>query len=418
MYETMKRIIYSANQAILQTRRRLCCLAVGAALLVAGIVSFYVWNAITHSRGLPYDLDGWGHLIAKMQASGETWRLLPQAFHPERGFAVPFLFGVTYCLLGIPESVQIFNILLQSISAVLLVGFFGKYLKNPLLGACIALSWAVWPPTRYVYGYYMAEPLLGLICLLMWGSAVILLHQPKKHVAAFYGMLLAFALYVKSSTLLTVFLLLLFLSGLFYRMRHYAVLAALWLAFVLAYSIWPLYSYITYQRVLPMTINGGFVLHMGTYLPGDDMSARYLRTLPEYWAIEANAPQEPVERDAYFRKLAIEQITREPIKQFLLLIKKILRFWFYIPRAHWLPTPKTFIVMTPLLLLAAIGAFSNRSEHLAQAAGIIILAMWALHSAIHSEFRYNFPVLPMLFYLAFCGGDFLCRPLCHHGERR
>ncbi len=414
---TIEDLIASINQALLASRQRLLLFSLAVSLLVAAIVSFYTWYHTGHSGGRPYDIDGWGHLIAQMRDSGSTWRLLPQAYHPERGLVVPFLFGLSYCLLGISESIHLFNILFQTLSAFVLIRFFAAFRKNPVLGGLIALAWAAWPPTSYVYGYYYSEPLLGLLFLLIWLTAARLLREPENGTAVLLGCLLAGVLYVKSSTQVMAFFLFAFVSVALYRAKRRAMLGMMFGAFFCLYLLWPLYSATQFQRVLPMTLNGGYVLQQGTYLPGDDMNTSYLRNIPEYRAIEANAPQDPVERDAYFRKLALEQIIRDPMKQAVLAVKKFLRFWYYIPQGEWLPTAKTLVIMTPLLLFGVIGLFSIRTDPTGQLAAIMIAGMWALHGIIHTELRYNFPVLPLLFYLASCGVSSFYRRVFHAEQR-
>jgi len=407
--QTFEKMIEQANQTLLASRQRLLLFSFAVSLIVMAIISFYTWHYLRNSGGLPYDLDGWGHLIAKMQATGNTWSLLPQAYQPERGIVVPFLFGLSYCLLGIPESVHLFNIFFQALSAFVLVQLLATTRNSPLIGALIALMWAAWPPTSYVYGYYYSEPLLGLMFLLIWFAAVRLLQTPAYGTSILLGGLMALVLYVKTSTQVMIFLLFLFVSALLYRAKRRAMIGLIFGVFLCLYLLWLLYSYTQFQRVLPMTLNSGYVLQQGTYLPGDDMNTSYLRKIPEYQQIEANEPKDPVERDAYYRKLALEQIKRDPAKQAILSIKKFLRFWYYIPQFEWIPTIKTLVIMTPLLLLTLIGLFSLRADLTGQVAAIMIAGMWALHGIIHTEFRYNFPTLPLLFYLAICGASLLYR---------
>lgn len=420
MYKKMlllEEMIAHINDALLASRQRLLLFAFGVSVCAAAMVSFYTWFYLTHSGGLPYDVDNWGHLIAKMRDSGATWSLLTQAYQPERGLAVPFLFGLSYCLIGIPESVHLLNILLQTLSVGVLVLLFATTRKNPLIGAVIALAWSAWPPTSYVYGYYYSEPLLGLMFLLIWFAAARLLQTPRYGVSMLLGGLMALIVYVKTSTQVMIFLLFLFAAVLLYRAKRRAMIGLMFGAFLCLYLLWPLYSYTRFQRVLPMTLNSGYVLQQGTYLPGDDMNTSYLRKIPEYQRIEANEPKDPVERDAYYRQLALEQIRREPVKQAALSVKKFLRFWYYIPQFAWIPTVKTLVIMTPLLLLGVIGLFSLRGDVTGQVAAMMIAGMWALHGLIHTEFRYNFPTLPLLFYLALCGAFFLYRRLFRQSGR-
>lgn len=418
---TSFREIYARlNQYFVSTRLRLFMLAFGAFIVSAIILSSYAWYHIHHPaqyydidtetwKNFAYDIDGWGHLIPKMMENGTTWELLPQATHPYRIFLVPFLFGLSYCLLGIPESVQILNILAQSLSSVLLIYFLASYNKTPLLGMGIGIIWASWPPFSSYYGYYFSEPVYGLVVVILWCCIVLFLQTPGKAKAILIGSFLAIALHVKMTSALVV-------AGFFlcaitvWRRRAGKLLPIIMVTCLLAYLPWPAYNLIKHNRLASAykTEDNGSdtweLLFGMMYPPIDDLETLQREKLPEYLAIQEKAERLDTEnRNKYYQSLILEQLASHPLDVLSLVVKRFMRFWYHIPPFRFVPTPKTFLVMTPLLLLAGIGAFRRYDDVNVQTAMLLVGGMWIFHGLIHAEFRYQFPVFPTLLFLAFTG---------------
>jgi hypothetical protein len=61
------------------------------------------------------------------------------------------------------------------------------------------------------------------------------------------------------------------------------------------------------------------------------------------------------------------------------------------------------------LPLALFGLLMGRKLLLVQLCALWIGGLWAVHSVAHSQLRYNFPVLPMLFLLASFGASMFIR---------
>jgi len=368
-------------------------------------LSYYAWYHI-HNPVAQYDIDGWGHLVCKMIDAGESWRLLPDAVYLWRGFLVPFIFGLSYCIFNIPESVQILNVFTQASVSMILTYYFSNSYRNPLLGFSIALIWAIWPPFSSYYGYYFSEPLCGLIYILLWIVSVEFLKKPEKLYGIMLGALLALSIHVRASSVLIVFFFFVCLFTL-WRKKILPFLPLIVIAFSVVYFPWPIRNYIVTGHFIPLTVGGGYVLHQGSFLSGDDCLLT-LRTIPEFQEREKKAEtMDLIARDKYFKKLAIEQMKADPLGQIKLTIKKMLRFWYYIPAYEWLPTVKTLLVMTPLLILALIGSIKKFDDTAVQLILLMIFGLWILSGITHSELRYHFPVFPLLLFLSYQGVSYI-----------
>lgn len=419
------------NNYFVATRSRIFWCALVAFVISALILSALAWYHIKNPaeyydadtdnwKPYGYDVDGWGHLIPKMIESGKSWELLPQAIHPLRTFLVPFLFGVSYCLFGIPESVQIFNVVVQALSSLMIVYLFSSYDKKPLLGFFIGLIWAMWPPFAAYYGYYFSEAVYGFVFISLWLCITMFLKTPKRSTAIPIGIFLALALHVKITSLLVV-------VGFFvccvtiWRSRAAKFLPAIIVFFLIAYLPWPIYNSVKARQFAPIdqAHSGGTGLwgtfFLMTYLPADGLPTFERYTIPEYREIKEKAAEmDTAARKNYYRSIIIDQVTSNPVGVLGLLLKRFMRFWYYVPAHTFTPTLKTLLVMTPLLLLAFIGVVGRYTDINVQIAILLVGGMWILHGVIHSEFRYQFPVFPMLVFLACVGISVLIHKIQRH----
>lgn len=394
-------IFSKSNSYIMLSRSRILLFSLFSFLGSLIVLAYYAWHHI-HNPIAPYDIDGWGHLVCKMIKDGKSWSLLPDAVYLWRGFLVPFIFGLSYCIVNIPESVQILNVITQASSSMLITYYFSTSCKNPLLGFAIALIWAIWPPFASYYGYYFSEPLCGLVYILLWIVSVEFLKKPEKLNSILLGVLLALSIHIRASSVLIVFFFFVCFFTL-WRKKIFPFLPFIIIAFSLVYFPWTIRNYIRTGHFIPLTVGGGYVLHQGSFLAGDDCLLT-LRTIPEFQEREKKAEtMDLIARDSYFKKLAIEQIKDNPAGQVKITLKKLLRFWYYIPAYEWIPTVKTLSVMTPLLILALIGAITRCYDTDIQSILLMIFGLWILSAITHSELRYHFPVFPLLLFLSYQG---------------
>jgi hypothetical protein len=186
------------------------------------------------------------------------------------------------------------------------------------------------------------------------------------------------------------------------RRGRFALLYAA--GFLVAFVPWPVRNLVVEGELLLFTTEGGKILFQGTYLAGDDIGMGTLREDPQFREIESGeVGKSAIEQYRYWKELATAQVRKEPIGQLRLCCRKALRFWIYFPQHSWLPSWKTGLVALLSLPLAIFGSLRGRGRLLAQLCGLWVGGLWLFHTIIHSELRYNFPVLPMMFVLAITG---------------
>lgn len=391
------------NRHICNTPNALIMLMIISALVTGSIISWYAKIQIDNPVTF-YDIDGWGHVVRAMQESDSPVDALKHSYHPHRGTFVPFLFGLSYLIFRIPESIQILNIIFQTASVIMLILIFTKFWKMPILGAGIGIIWSAWPHFRHLYGYYFSEPVAGFFYMLSWFLILKMLYRTNIKNAIFAGGILGLTIQIKPSAVLAISGIFLFLLIYFSRSNLKKNLAIFFISFLVIYSFMPISNYLKFKTLIPFTLQGSKVLHQGTFIPGDDMPTEHQRTIKEYNKIEAKENgMSDLEKYQYYQKLALEQIFQNPIAQLKLIPKKFLRFWFYVSEYSYLPSLKTFILMTPLLLAFFYGFARNYSSRKNIISFCLLTGVWVFHGIIHSEFRYQFYVLPILLYFSFLG---------------
>lgn len=377
-------------------------LVAASCALFAGIWLSYLAQHFIGLANYPYDVDGWGHVIGKVESGslGCDYRF-DDAYNPYRGFLLPILFAESYCLLGMPEAVQVLNVVLHMAATFIFVYYFAMAFSSLLLPALTAIAWALWPAYDFLHGYYFSEQIGGLLLVI---AVVLLLSLLRAHgwqrrqlwQSLWLALTLALLINVRSAALLFVAAVTLWVIVLIIKraasVRH-ALVFSVSLGVLL--SIQPAVNYSQLQAFVPFTTQGGFALHEGTYLPGDDQPASYLRQIPEFNQREAGTQgMSPVQQNAYWKGLAMANIKADPQGQLVLLSRKLLRFWINLPAHQWIPTTKSLIVGLPLLLLWLM-VLAFHQAPLLRPLLLATLSIWLMHGAIHSEYRYSYVVFPM-----------------------
>ncbi len=158
------------------------------ALVAGALAGSAAWLEQRHPVA-PLDLDGWGHLVTRLQTSNRSFQELFQ--HPSlwKGPVVPFVFGLCYYLVPVPEAVLAFNVLAFACAAGCLYVAFRILGANGWEAAVPVLLWGAYPPHRFVFGYYYAEPLLALLSALLFLLAARLAVKPVRGLALLGGVL-------------------------------------------------------------------------------------------------------------------------------------------------------------------------------------------------------------------------------------
>jgi hypothetical protein len=383
--------------------RGLATQALIIAILAGILAGSAAWLERRHPSA-PLDLDGWGHLVTRLQTSTHSFQELFRQPSLWKGPIVPFVFGFCYYLFPVPEAVLVFNAMAFSCAAGCLFLAFRRLGAGVWEAAVPAVLWGSYPPHRIVFGYYFAEPLLSLLSALLFLVAARLAFKPARGLALAGGVLagvlvLARAPFLPVAAGLGVWIL--FRGGKQYR----ACCCLFFLGLMAALLPWPIRNLMMEGTFIPFTTEGGKILFQGTYLAGDDQIMSELRRMPEFQQLEQEeADKSPVEQMRYWQSLAVTQIREHPAEQLLLCLRKAMRFWVYLPSDSWIPTWKTGIVAALCLALAAVAVWRGWREPLVQLCVLWIGGLWLFHAVVHAELRYNLPVLPMLFLLAWRGG--------------
>jgi 4-amino-4-deoxy-L-arabinose transferase-like glycosyltransferase len=344
-----------------------------------------------------------------------------------KGPVIPFVMGLSYYLIPIPESVLILNIILFTITVIgLYIGC--TYLGASSLSTSIAiLLWIFYYPHAFVFGYYLAEPLITFFLTTVFLLIAVTLQQRRIYFVLPTGAVCGLLLLSRAPFILVVLGLVLILLYHFQQQRLKAMMLFL-IGFGFIFFPWPLRNYIVYGEFIPFTTEGGKILFQGVWIPGDDQVMGYastiaatqlegsLRAMPEFQQIEAGeAGLSPIDSYRYWQKLAIREIKSDPLGQLRLCIRKAIRFWVRLPQHSWVPNWKTAVVAGITLPLAFIGCWRGRRSFLVQIFTVFVAGLWLFHALVHAELRYNFPVMPMMFVLAAIGVQYLlgCPPPLH-----
>lgn len=384
------------------------------ALVAAGYAGWTAWEE--HKvRQAPLDLDGWGLLVGRMQRSSNHLDVLFSEPSLWKGPIVPFVFGLCYWIMPFPESVLAFNAIAFALAAGGLFLTFCSLGASRLSSAGAILLWVFYLPHRIVFGYYLAEPFLALNVTLLLAVASQAILKKRTGLALLAGGLSGLLLLARASFVLAVcglFVLLLWHG----KGRRTKIVSLFAVGFLVTFTPWMARNYVVYHEFVPFTTEGGKILFQGVYLPGDDaIMGSYvpevakklsdtLRDISEYVELEKGEEgKSPIEKYRYWKALAWNEIQKDPLGQAQLCVRKALRFWVSIPTHSWAPGWKTSLIAAISLPLAVIGVGWGRSLLLVQLCVVFVAGLWAFHALVHSELRYNFPALPLMFMLALVG---------------
>jgi hypothetical protein len=266
------------------------------------------------------------------------------------------------------------------------------------------LGWLMYVPHWYVYGYYFAEPVLALFSAFLFLAATRLLLAPSPGKALFAGACAGVLLLSRAPFVAIAAGIPLLVAGTWPERRGLAAVTCYLAALLAVYVPWPVRNYLEIGAAIPFTLEGGKIFHQGTYLPGDDLTMRELRELPEYRKLErVEQAMGPSERYKYWQRLARQQVTADPAGQARLVVRKALRFWVYLGPNSWRPSVQTALFALVVVPLGLIAVLRHHTHPLVRVCGLWVAGLWAFHALVHAELRYNFPVLPMALALAGTG---------------
>jgi hypothetical protein len=385
------------------------------ALIVMSLAGlFAAWCALggRPDTTYPLDVDGWGAMIARLKSEGHVFTALLRDPLLFRGPVVPFLFGLAYYVVPSDQSVLFFNAGAFGIAAgALWLAFRGLGINSWLTAAALGLWLAYEYSARTMFAYYFAEPTIAMFSSLFFLMVSRTLIDATWKSALASGLLAALLLLGRPTFALVV------ISVPMLLFRHLAtrarpVVFAYSVAFAIAFGAWPLRNAVVHGAFIPFTTEGGLALFMGTYPKGDDSNVGEMRQIPEFAQLERVAkPMDQIAQDRYWKRLAVAQVLDHPVAQLSLLVRKTLRFWMYMSPNSWRPTFKTLLVFVTFVPLACIGAIRWRRLAVVQLCIVWTGGLWLFHALVHSELRYNFPIVPMMFMLSLLGMVSVCESL-------
>jgi hypothetical protein len=379
----------------------------GLAILVGlfgVLLAGYSAHAQAANRTYPLDIDGWGELVTRLQQPGARGVL--DLFHDPsfwRGPIVPFIFGLVYAIVPVPSSVLAFNALAAGLAAAgLIATFTWMGVPRVLAGAAVA-AWLLYVPHHLIYGYYFAEPTIALISTIAFAAVALACCRRRTSLAVLAGVLAGILVLARPPFALTLIAVTLFLW--LSKRGAFRLALAFGLALALTYAPWPIHNLMVHGAPIPFTGDGSQAFFEGTWVPGDAQSMGTLRQMPEFREIErqVGTAGSPVKSYREWQRRAFAQVAADPIAQVRLLIRKALRFWVFLEPYRWRASLKTSAVAVLMLPLAVLGAWRGRRALVVQLSLMWILGLWAFHSLVYAELRYNYAVFAMTLVLAGLG---------------
>jgi hypothetical protein len=379
-------------------------LAPALALAVAAMaIACLNWWLASRARMMGLDADSWGVLVERLSQDNR----LAVLFHDPptwKGPIVPFVFGLAYWLVPTPVAPLGLNVIL--VGLVALVSWFGLVRLGFSRWAVSlgVLGWVAFPPHRYIFAYYYAEPWITLLLCCLAVAAGLAIATRRQAWTLTAGVLAGGLLLSRPPYLLVVglFALLIWIRN----SRRQALAYAL--ALFVVWAPWPIRNALRFGHFIPFTEEGGDVLFQGFYVPLDDGVTETVASHPVYRAYQAEAAKmSPADAYAFWQRRAWDAIWSDPLGQIKLSFRKAQRFWVYLPDYATWPSWKTTLAAAIYLPLAAVAIVRGRRQTAIQVAAIPILGLWAMHIVVHSEMRYNDPILLFTFALAVTGATWL-----------
>jgi 4-amino-4-deoxy-L-arabinose transferase-like glycosyltransferase len=269
---------------------------------------------------------------------------------------------------------------------------------DPLAGLCAGLIWAVYPFSIFYAVAGLSEtPFVAFVLLGFLG------YQKQRFtlgsLAMVLGILTRPELEILAPILLLAFVLIVHRLTVRAALKHAAVFAVIFLAFM---SPWWWHNYEKYGRFVPLDLGAGTVLYAGNNPNNTDGGGVHVKIdVPGYYATK-----NPVTRDEMLRKAAYQFILQNPVRFIELAGIKFVRLWQPWPHAARYANAPLAIATTasylPVLLLAIGGLIWGwrRYGRSLVPIGLFVGYMTAIHMVTIGSVRYRFPMEPFLAILA------------------
>jgi hypothetical protein len=349
------------------------------------------------------DLDGWAVKTQHYPHGEMPFSALVTEPSLWKGPIIPTLYHGAYYVWPSPYSVIGLNVLAFGIASGLLYQLFST-LGDQRAALVAVMAWIFMPQNRILFAYYFAEPLVGFLSVVAFW--LIVRHSQR---AFWIGIAMAVLLLARPPFLLIAVLVPLLVFGFQpgSRTQRLKWCGRYLFGFLIAYLPWVIRNALVLGAFVPFTVEGGQTLFHGTCLSCEEDRWQVLNQTPEVQRLLEAAPTDPVQRMHYFSGLAKKQFWDNPLGQLRFCSRKALKFWMYLPVGSWLPEWKTGTFAILALLMAGWTVYRDGRKPVVYWSTAWILGLWGIHTIVFSVLRYNFPVFPMLVFLA---GSAVWRP--------
>lgn len=327
-----------------------------------------------------------------------------QGLYPERGnlpfFRAPglpfFIAGVTACEPGRVRLVKYALAVCDALTVVILYLLALQVWGRRSVAALAAALAALHPFFAGSVTDIQTEPLFMLFLV----AAIWLVLRERPALA---GLCLGLASLTRPTALLCIVL-----FGLYLVFRRWRSAAALVAAALLTLSPWAIRNAVRHREVIVVNDAGGFNFWRGTHpeirrivhtADREEFARRSWTfeavTIPAVAAtIEARAAT-PRARDREWRRLAIENVLRDPAAALLWTFERMALYWrpWLHPAQHGgKAVAMSVIVIAGLYLLGAVGLWRHPDRRLALSVVAFLILMWLAHAPYLPSIRIRVPL--------------------------
>lgn len=342
------------------------------------------------------------HLVAKNLLEGKGL-IMGQARKSYRPPGYPVFLSAIYLVFGYATlPIRITQALISALTTVLIYKL-AKKLFGKLEGYVAAGISAIYPFFIFFSGLVLYETLLIFLLVLF----ITFIHQAyyKSLLWAVFAGALAgvIAMVSPGMALLPIFMCAMFI--LFLRLKRWVCVFSILLAMMfLVMAPWVVRNYKIHNELVILTTQSGYTLYEGAgdFATGGPRGA--FMTFPDK---EYYQELSETEKDSYLKGLAIEAISKEPLRFIKLSLIKCARMWNFVINYEryrkWSYNLASILSYGPVLILGLIGIGILISQK-NRAAVILLCAPILYKTLIHMIFvgsiRYRIVVMPFMIILA------------------
>lgn len=366
-----------------------------------------------------------GHNLAS--GNGFVHGSIPTAYG---NFLYPFILSLLYRLFGDGNlSIYIFQALIDTLSCYLVFRLAYQLTKSAVPGIIAASIYAFYPPFILSSGLVLTETVSILLTLLvtyiLFGNS----ENPETRRFVWAGVACGLLTLIRPAMLLYPVFIFSLLA--IYRRRFDRVLPKAALLVAVSYLVvipWTIRNYVLLHAFVPVSTHSGLTVWAGTIKSSGGVIGS--PSDPVY-SIDAEKPDDPlavkisardmeqtkmlrrqviglseVEADALYKKTAVSNIKRDPVRYAGLAVPKVLRMWFHLwPGCQ--PSMENYIVAMMnlcLIILAMLGSWKLRGGWCFKASTLLLACYLSLVvSAAVGVVRYSYPIFPLIIVLAAYG---------------